>query len=472
MRPVSLQGRLTAILLGLTIAVWLFSAIITAAQARRLIHVHIDRQLAASMFTSIDMMQGVLDDPAVGRYFAERAVTLSADDTLRRVVTPNSAGGIQAINLWFRNTQVVVGSDTPQLPRPSTEGSSTIQLRDSSGKTGRWRVLYRKLPGRSIWIAAGVNLQQAERTAAAMLWRPIVPLLIVLPATTAILIMGVRSGLRPLNELAEKIAARDPLAQEPIELASAPAEIRPVVAALNGLLERLQRALVSEQRFTANAAHELQTPLAAIKAEVQRHQRHAPDLETQQMLGRIAMRVSRATATVTQLLTLARLDPDQRFERQPLDLREALLDVMAELGGVVVDRRITLRLGELPDGATVLGHGEWVHILLRNLMLNAVQHAPADTEVQIDMAAVSDGTNIAISNVCDPIAESDLQRLTDRFFRPADNPAPGVGLGLSIVQRIAVLHGATLQLAYATDQGRFIAAIHFPLPDSRLSPAT
>lgn len=462
MKVVSLQSRLTAILLTVAVGVWLLSAFLTIVHARQMIHRHIDRQLTASVELSSHMLQGVMEDPSVGSYFEKRAVTLSSNPSQRRVTGYSSQGDAQAVNLWFSSSQVLVGATTPPFPRPRAAGAVTETIGEGDAAE-RWRIHYRLLPGHDIWIAAGVNLEQAERGARDMLWGLLLPLLIVLPIITALLVMGVRRGLRPLNELADTIAARDPLDEQPIGVNRAPAEILPLVTALNGLLERLQRALVSEQRFTANAAHELQTPLAAIKAEVQRYQRLAADAETQQMLARLSTRVSRATASVSQLLTLARLDPDQRFTQQPITLADALLEVMAELGGLAMERDITFQL-DAPGPAVVPGQPDWLHILLRNLLLNALQYAPAGTTVDIGIRVDGTGTAVSIANACSAIAHADLTRLGERFFRPADNPTPGVGLGLSIVQRIATLHGATVRLEQVSESTGFRATITFPLP--------
>jgi signal transduction histidine kinase len=261
--------------------------------------------------------------------------------------------------------------------------------------------------------------------------------------------------------LAEKIKARKPQVLEPIDTDDVPLEIRPVVLALNNLLESLRRALVSESRFTANAAHELQTPLAAIKAEVQRHQRQVRDNGNSQMLARISTRVSRATNTVTQLLTLARLDPEQEFQREQVNLREIVIEAIAEEGGTAMDRGLDIRVPEGPD-MRIEGHPDWLKILVRNLVANAFRHSPAHSVVEITLNRQPGCVRLRIGNDCESIPREQRRQLTDRFYRLPGNAADGVGLGLSIVARIVDLHGADLRLDQWRGDRGFLAQVDFP----------
>ncbi len=464
MKPLSLQSRLIVILLGLTLAVWAASVVLTAIYSRQIINQQIEEQLAMAISLSMHSVEVVQSDPVISEHYQKRAVAHSRTATVTRLAGYDLKG--PAINFWFGKSHVVVGERAPEFPPPVAEGFATRRL-TVDGEEVDWRLLYRYNARFNLWAVAGVDLKQARRVTGHVLLRSTIPLLILLPITAAILIVGVRSGLRPLKELANKIAARHSLALEPIEMAVVPAEIQPLMEELNGLLSRLQRALASEHRFTANAAHELQTPLAAIKAEVQRCLRQMQGAETkgddtQEMLRRIDSRVSRATATVAQLLTLARLDPDQEFERQPVDLGELLVEVMAELGGLSVDRQVVMQFDAPSQALVVSGQPDWLHILIRNLLLNALQHAPMPGVVDIALQTSVDGIALSFANDCEPIADSDLNRLVERFYRVTGNTVPGVGLGLSIAQRIASLHGARLLLGRGAGGRGFHATVLFP----------
>ena len=457
-KTLSLQARLLAILLGLTLVVWTVSMVLTAVYSRQIINQQIEEQLSSAVSLSLHSLEAVQSDPAISDYYHKRVVAHSRSSAVTRLAGYELKG--PALNFWFGKSQVVVGLRAPLFPLPEGEGFVTHSL-TVDGEQHDWRLLYRRHPKYGIWAVAGVDLEQARRLSGRVMWRATIPLLIVMPISAAVLILGVRSGLRPLKELADKIAARHSLALSPIEMAAVPAEIQPLMNELNALLDRLQRALDSEHRFTANAAHELQTPLAAIKAEVQRHQRYAEG-DTRDMLQRIGSRVSRATETVAQLLTLARLDPDQEFAREPVDLNELLVEVMAELGGLAVDRGIAMQLDLPSQPLVVAGQPHWLHILLRNLLLNALQHSPSPGEVDISLQSSALGIALSVANDCEPIADSELQRLSERFYRVTGHSVPGVGLGLSIAQRVAELHGARLQLGRAASGRGFHVVVLFP----------
>ncbi|WP_439133327.1 ATP-binding protein, partial [Pseudomaricurvus sp.] len=264
-----------------------------------------------------------------------------------------------------------------------------------------------------------------------------------------------------LEHLATKISARKPSALDPIDQDGVPLEIQPVVSSLNELLDRLQQALISERRFTSNAAHELQTPLAAIKAEVQRSLRQTSDSESRQMLERIEVRVARAADTVTQMLTLARLDPEQQFGRHTIDLNRIVIDLMAEEGHLAADRHLEIEIDEDPD-VTIEGHQDWIKILIRNLLNNAFKYTTAGGTVHICLKRGAEAASFSVANECEVISESQRQRLTDRFYSLPGREAGGVGLGLSIVERIADLHGATLYLTSKEGERSFLAEVRFP----------
>ncbi len=455
----SLRRNLVLILLTLTLLSWLLAALVTVVLAQQLVVQQVDRQLVQYMDMAHHTQGIVLRSDPLKDFFWQRDMLLSQEAGITRVRGFGSEGREQAVNLWFDTQQVLVGELAPAFPAPVETGFVTWPQR-ADDELIVWRVLYRHDPELGVWIAVGVNLQHAGGLGRAALLRAMLPLLVVLPLTVLILLWGVKRGLRPLQRLAGNIEARNPHALEPIDAADVPLEVRPVVEALNGLLDRLQRALASESRFTANAAHELQTPLAAIKAEVQRYQRQASDSAAQDMLERIAARVTRASNTVGQLLTLARLDPEQQFERRQVRLDSLLLEVIAEEGGRAMDRSLDIQLGELPS-VEVSGHREWLQILLRNLVANAFKYSPQGSAVQIDLDAGPAGVQLQIANDCAAIPPAVRQGLLERFTTLPENTASGVGLGLSIAARIAELHGAGLGLGERLEGGGFVVTLHF-----------
>jgi len=457
----SLRRRLILILLALTLVTWLVAVVITALLAQQLIVRQVERQLVQYMDMAQHSVGLIFGTPELKRYYMQNAPALYTDDGQTRLQGFGTRGREQATNIWFDSGQVLIGELAPAFPDPVRDGFITWREQGGGG-SAVWRVLYRQAPASGIWLAVGVDLDHATGIGTVTFLRAVLPLLVILPLTVGILLWGVRRGLRPLDRLARSIEARQPQALDAIDLEDVPAEIGPVVVALNGLLDRLRRALESESRFTANAAHELQTPLAAIKAEVQRYQRQASDAESRMMLERISARVSRATNTVTQLLTLARLDPEQEFQRGAVNLSELVIEAIAEEGATAADRGLDIRVPE-DSPLRVTGHPEWLKILVRNLLANAFRYSPAGGVVDISLNRQQDCVLLRIANDCEPISEDQRRRLTDRFYTLADNHVGGVGLGLSIVQRIAGLHGASLQLRPWEDGRGFVAEVAFPV---------
>jgi signal transduction histidine kinase len=274
------------------------------------------------------------------------------------------------------------------------------------------------------------------------------------------LYVGVVRGLQPLRNLARQIAERSPELLNPVESDQVPVEMQDVVAALNDLLARLALTLEGEQRFTANAAHELVTPLAAIKTEVQLCQRQMQDDVGRAMLGRIAQRVDRAIHSVEQLLTLARVDPDAPVVLEEVDLRVLLTDVVAESAHLASDRGLEI---EIPSGdpLPLQANGEALSILLRNLLVNAFRYAREGSAVAIRLREEGP-IELEICNDCEPLSGDEFDQICERFYRVPGSNGLGAGLGLSIVSRIAEQHGADFSVGPRADGSGFCARLRFP----------
>lgn len=462
---ISLHRRLVLTLLGLILTSWSISVVLTTWLTQQTLTQQVDRQLMHYMDVSLHSVGMIYSDPVITEYYQSSAERIVTEQGVSRVRGFGGQGKDLATNLWFQGTQVLVGREAPVFPQPQhddveNDGVVQVDIRHD-GQVTTWRILYRYVESMDIWVAAGLNMATVSAMAKTAMLRSLFPLLVILPLTLGVLVWGVGRGLRPLQALASTIAARQPQALEAIELHSVPRELQPVVSALNDLLERLQQALINERRFTSNAAHELQTPLAAIKAEVQQARRQLNDGEGRQILTRIEVRVARATETVTQLLTLARLDPEQHFSHQTLALNPLLISVIADVGHVAVERNLDIHIEDDPE-LTIQGQEEWIKILLRNLLGNAFKYATAGGRVVVSLRKQADGIRLEVANDCETISEAQRQRLMDRFYSLPGREGGGVGLGLSIVQRIAELHGASIVLDSWEGETGFCVEVFFP----------
>lgn len=363
-----------------------------------------------------------------------------------------------ALNIWLDGRLLAVLASSPRFSPPETEGYSYRSLEEDGSE---WRVLSRFDESTGLWMLVGIELDVARWDILAMYATAMFPLLVILPLTVLILYLGVSRGLSPLKALANQISRRNPRVLDPVAPTDVPEEILPVVDSLNALLGRLALALESEQRFTANAAHELMTPLAAIKAEVQLCQRQLADPEGAAMLERIVLRVDRATHTVEQLLTLARLDPESPLPETSIDLRSLLGEILAELGHLAIERGLEIDLAEGGE-VSVVGTQEALAILLRNLLTNAFRYADVGSVVRIDLPQTEKGKLLEICNACGPLSAEEYDKIGERFYRVPGSAGLGSGLGLSIVDRIARQHGARFSAGPREDGVGFCARIEFP----------
>ncbi|QFU77480.1 HAMP domain-containing protein [Halioglobus maricola] len=453
----SLRERLVWTLLAFTLFAWTASAGLTYFYANRVLHAQVDRQLVqyASLVSyvtgvfarQLDEGQPLYESWSGHEYDRAHLEPIVIDQPLAAELSP-------AVNVWEGENLIAVTDGSPHFERPTATG--LVSLDRDAGAT-HWRILTLYNARDGLWIRVGIELGAARGAMLDTVGRSLQPLIIVLPLTILVLFFGVTRGLRPLNELARQIARRKPGLLDPVDTESVPDEVVDVVDSLNDLLHRLAVALEGEQRFTANASHELLTPLAAIKTEVQLCQRQLQTEEGARMLGRIASRVDRANHSVQQLLTLARLDPDQPLAITTVNLRALLAHVMAENGHLAADRELQVELEDGPE-VQVEGSEEALAILLRNLVINAFRYA---TEGSVVSVMVERPGTIRIFNECAPLSSEEMERITERFYRVPGTASVGSGLGLSIVSRIVELHGAELRVGPGPARSGFQVEIVF-----------
>lgn len=289
------------------------------------------------------------------------------------------------------------------------------------------------------------------------------PLFLGLPLLGGWVWFATRRGLTPLNEIARELANRSPLRLDAVTPQEAPQEIRPLLDALNALFGRVSGALDQERRFTADAAHELRTPLAAIVAQAQVANRARDAAERDQALAQIATSGRRAARLVEQLLILARLDPAAGVVMTQVPLADLAAEVCADHGGMALDKHITLEL-DAPPGIHARGNADLLRMLLRNLLDNALRYTPAGGKVGVGMTAQAGVVRLNVSDSGPGIPPDQRENVMRRFHRLAGQETAGSGLGLSIVARIVELHGAQLLLREAENNHGLRVQIDLPDP--------
>jgi two-component system sensor histidine kinase QseC len=311
-----------------------------------------------------------------------------------------------------------------------------------------WRVYTQHDDDGEIRVLVGERHAVRNELAASVAMRLLLPLGVALPVLALLIWFAVGKGLSPLRRIGSEVAQRDPANLAPLEERTAPAEIAPLLHALNTLLGRLDQALESERRFTADAAHELRTPLAALKIQAQVARRAENEAQRGAALDKLILGVDRATHLIEQLLTLARLEPTSGSAAlmAECDVAAIARQVLADLAPAALAKEIELGLSS-PAAAMIRGNTDMLAILMRNLVDNAIRYTPPYGRVSVSLRVEQGRARLEVTDSGPGIPEQERQRVFDRFYRILGNDAAGSGLGLSIVKRITDFHAAKLTLA-------------------------
>ena len=273
-----------------------------------------------------------------------------------------------------------------------------------------------------------------------------------------------QSIIDSLKKVANEVRHRAPSHLEAVDLDSVPAEIEPIVSELNSLFEKLKEAFDRNERFTADAAHELKTPLAALNTQTQVALRANTPESRKAALFKVLAGVNRATHVVQQLLTLSRLVPGASdiAESLPVNLPKLAAEIIAQLAPVAVSKQIDIELISDDEDATIQGNMTALSILIRNLVDNAIRYTPAGGHIQVQVLNKEKPTKLIVSDNGPGIPAELRARVFERFFRVLGNTSPGSGLGLAIVQQIAKLHNAQVKLGTPASGSGLEIEVIFP----------
>lgn len=382
-----------------------------------------------------------------------RAVALSLPSdlaTARAVVQPDAdAAGIAddriVIQIWNQSGALVYASQQAAILSRLPAGIRTIK-RDHA----HWRVFGLQQSDRFIQVAQPFAVREALalRLASHTLW----PLGLLFPVTIAFVLIVVARGLGPIGGLSRLLSTRSLHALEPLpEDGNVPIEVRPLVAALNDLLRRLDIASQTQRTFIADAAHELRSPLTALKLQFQAATADGSLTGSDQTLERIDARLNRTIHLVQQLLTLAREDAQSGVQRVPVSLRRIGEQAVSDFSLLAEEKRIDLGLEfkwplTQADPCNVIADAHGLSVLLNNLIDNAIRYTPPGGKVDIVLSREADFLAFDVVDNGPGIPEAEMPRVLDRFYRGEDARGGGSGLGLAIVARIVERHKLKLVL--------------------------
>ena len=359
------------------------------------------------------------------------------------------------VQVWTPDgVQVFRTESRARLPQRAVLGFSNVE---ANGTT--YRIFSVQTSAQTVQVAQDMVVRR--NMAGSLALRTVGPVAVLMPILMLVVWWVVSGSLAPVSRVRAQVAARHVDDLSPVSEAGLPDEVRPLVQELNLLFGRVRTAFDAQQNFVADAAHELRTPLAALKLQVQSLER-ADNPEARQLaVERLTAGIERATRLVAQLLVLARQEAGAASTAHgPVALDELAQRTVGDLVGLAQHKGVDLGL-LYADEVRVDGQGDALTILMRNLVDNAIKYTPAGGTVDVTVRAADGGATLVVEDSGPGIPEEERERVFDRFYRIAGSEASGSGLGLAIVKSIAERHGATLVLGRSERLGGLSAVVEF-----------
>jgi two-component system sensor histidine kinase QseC len=352
--------------------------------------------------------------------------------------------------IWDKNGNLVLNSITAPKQALST-GKPGFSTKWIEGQL--WHVFT------SIDKASGIRVDVAERSdfreelEGRVTQDSILIMLITYPFLGLLIWIIVGRGLDSIKQVTQEIRHRIPSYLQPVDLEAVPTEIKPLIDELNKLFKRLQEAFEREKRFAADAAHELKTPLAALRAQTQVALRATDEKEMREALAKVCLGVDRSSHVIQQLLTLGRMVPQATIkEFEKVDIAKQAREVIAELAPSALEKNTDIEL-IADDKSFIMGYPMAIGILIRNLVDNAIRYTPEGSLVKVAIYTEDKNVYLKVTDNGYGIPEELRGRVFERFFRVLGNKSTGSGLGLGIVQQIIEIHDAKITLG-APEVGR------------------
>jgi two-component system OmpR family sensor kinase len=361
------------------------------------------------------------------------------------------------VQVWNMSGALLYSSrPSAKLAQASAQGFSTLK-----NVNEQWRV-FSLISGNRVIQAAQPEDARWE-TAAGIALRMLAPLAVLVPALVLLAWIAVRKSLAPLVHVTEQVEQRDASAMSPLDIHNVPEEIRPLLMALNRLLNRLDESISSQRRFVADAAHELRTPLTALSLQAQLVEQAQDSEERNEADKNLRLGIARASHLVSQLLALARQEPDAQRPFAHLDLAALVRQAVGEFAPLADFKKIDFGVSA-DQTAPVNGDKEALKILVGNLVDNAIRYTPESGKVDVILSNDSGGVILRVEDTGPGIPIEDRERVFERFYRIAGNEVQGSGLGLAIVKQIVQRHGALVEIETGQNGAGTIFSIKFPVP--------
>ncbi|WP_027864340.1 ATP-binding protein [Massilia alkalitolerans] len=375
--------------------------------------------------------------------------------------SPGGAGNDDmVVQMWSPDgVQVFHSVSRARLPQRAVLGFSNVKANGTV-----YRVFSIQSENQTVQVAQ--DLAVRRNMAGNLALRTLGPIAVMMPILMLVVWWVVSGSLEPVARVRSQVASRQADDLSPVSDAGLPDEVQPLVQELNLLFGRVRTAFDAQQSFVADAAHELRTPLAALRLQAQSLDRADTPEARKLAVQRLTAGIDRATRLVEQLLVLARQEATAAAGTvaRPVDLADLARRTVADLAGVAAAKGVDVGIHHA-DPATVEGQPDALHILLRNLVDNAIKYTPAggtaDISVRSDTAKDGCTVTVTVEDSGPGIPPEERERVFDRFYRVAGSEAAGSGLGLAIIKAIAERHGATLALGESERLGGLSATVCF-----------
>ncbi|HRE16420.1 MAG TPA: ATP-binding protein [Rhodocyclaceae bacterium] len=445
--PTSLRWRLLRWVTLVTILIWVIAAVLSYRQAKVEIQELMDGQMAK---TARFLLAQVGHNNEAVRHIPENLDKLRGAEDDDSEVTLEYQVGDASGALLLRSPNA-----------PTTPLNTPLGYQNIRHEGQRWRSLILETEDGKYRAQVAHSIHQRNNEAFEIARKTVLPLALLLPLLIPLIYLSVRRGLQPLDDLASEVATRTPDNLKAITPPIALQETQPLVLALNRLLGRLDATLENERRFTADAAHELRTPLAALKIHAQVAMATTQPEQREHALAQVIAGADRTTRLVEQLLRLARIDPLQTLPHpQTIALDALARQAVDDARPAAAGKQQNLVLDATTVPLPVSGDPDLLGAALRNLIDNALRYTPERGDITVLTGSRDGKPSLSVSDNGPGVPAEDLPHLSERFYRGRDVDSEGNGLGLAIVRRIAELHGARLEVENR-EAGGFTATLRW-----------
>ena len=361
-----------------------------------------------------------------------------------------------SVQVWGPDGTELYRSRGLQLPAQAVLGFS-----DSRVNGVRLRIYTLQTPEHTIQIAQDLDAREARARALAA--NAVMPIVLLAPLLMLAVGWVISDTLGPLRRMRKQVAQRAASDLSPLSATGMPEEVQPLVGELNALFGRVRETFEAQQHFVADAAHELRSPLTALKLQLQAATRAQDEAARQAAVQQLGAGIERAIALVEQLLALARQEAAEQGAPEAVDLEDLARQAVSSLLATAHAKRLDLGLAT-SEPVQVSAAPDALRLILANLLDNAIKYTPPGGRIDIALGREAGEAWLAVDDSGPGVPEAEQERVFDRFYRLPGTEAGGSGLGLAIVRAVTERQGATVRLARSS-LGGLRAEVRFPSAD-------